>query len=240
MSHDQRPAEAGGLRAMTRAARDRLARALGGRSRHDGATADDADQAADPSPGRRGQWHFPPDETWGPRVSVAATARRTDPGTPALADPDPPLDFGGGAADADAVDWEIVAPFAALEMATQRAGLDPNAVRRTGPDDDPAAEASVPFPSAFCTDPVVFLGILAVLVRATPHVRLFRVRPGAGDGADAALVKVFPEPGAETLAVLVAFHPDAAEQVRATTRMVADALAHLEVRTEEGDGRTAL
>jgi hypothetical protein len=39
------------------------------------------------------------------------------------------------------------------------------------------------------------------------------------------------------MALLDAFHPDAAQQVRDATRMVADALGHLSDRTgEAGDG----
>ncbi|KAA5606774.1 hypothetical protein F1188_05445 [Roseospira marina] len=142
------------------------------------------------------------------------------------------LDFDALTRDDDDARWELVGPMVDLVAAARMAGLDANAVRLTLDDVDP--EATIVHPSPFCPDPVVFLGVLAVLARTTPHVRLYRVRR-RGDGPASILVRVFPHPEEETLALLDAFHPDVADRVRDASLMVADALAHLDGQTRAHD-----
>jgi len=144
-------------------------------------------------------------------------------------DPDLPLDFDALSLGQNGPHWELVGPFADLARASQAFGLDANAVRRV--EDEAESEATLIHPSPFCLDPALFLSVLATLVHSTPHVRLYRVQRRAS-GSVAALVRVFPDPGEETLALLDTFHPDVAEQVRVATRMVADALAFLSDRSE--------
>jgi hypothetical protein len=98
--------------------------------------------------------------------------------------------------------------------------------------DGPDPDATVAHPSPFCEDPAQFLALLAVLARTAPHVRLYRVARQS-DGPASVLVKVFPDPGPETLAFLEQFHPEAAAQVRDAARGVAAALAHLHAQVDD-------
>ncbi|MBB4285516.1 hypothetical protein [Roseospira goensis] len=146
--------------------------------------------------------------------------------------PDGALDFGAVAAAYPGPRWELVGPLVDLTRAAEVTALDHNAIRMTT--DGPDPEATITHPSPFCEDPVQFLSVLAVLARTTPHVRLYRVQRQP-DGPAAVLVKVFPDPGPETLAVLDQFHPRAADQVRTAARAVADALAHLSEGVDAAD-----
>lgn len=125
--------------------------------------------------------------------------------------------------------WELVGPMVDLSRASTLTGLDHNAIRLTTEGRDP--EGTIVHPSSFCPDPEQFLSVLAVLARTTPHVRLYRVNREAS-GPASVLVRVFPDPGPETLDVLETFHPRAAAQLRDASRAVADALAYLTAQAE--------
>ncbi|SOD98803.1 hypothetical protein [Caenispirillum bisanense] len=118
--------------------------------------------------------------------------------------------------------WRLVGPAGEMRRAVADVGLDGNALRPADLDE----EATVEYPSAFCTDGAVFLGILALLNQRTAPLRLYRSveRP---DGGDRYLVRVFPEPGEETQAVLRAFHPAVARQVGELQERIRWAFDHL-------------
>lgn len=135
------------------------------------------------------------------------------------------LDFGAVAGAYTGTRWELVGPLVDLMQAAGHTGLNDNAIRLTVEGNDP--EGTIVHPSPFCPDPEQFLSVLAVLARTSPHVRLYRVHRQP-DGPAAVLVRVFPDPGPETLAVLDTFHPGTAARVRDMARQVGDALAYLE------------
>lgn len=122
--------------------------------------------------------------------------------------------------------WELVGGREELRIAAEQAGLDPNVVRPATEGSD--EEAVIAHPSVFCPDEVRFLGAIAVLLRRRALFRLYRVRRAEGAEADTVLVRLFPEPGSETMAVLEAFHPDMAPLVRDLSARVAGAMRLLE------------
>ena len=137
-------------------------------------------------------------------------------------------------ADGSGVRWDLVGPVAALHRAAEAVGLDRNAVQ-SGAYDDDEPEGAITHPSVFCPDPVRFLAALAVMTKATPQARLFRVRADA-DGTETATMRVFPEPGDDVMADLDRFLPAVAGQVQELGQAVGDALEALGRAMDEAGG----
>lgn len=117
--------------------------------------------------------------------------------------------------------WRIIGDANDMARAAGDAGLDVNALR---PADMPD-EIMVEHPSAFCQDGALFLGILALLYQRGAPLRLYRCvsRPGGGDET---LIRVFPEPGEETQAILRVFHPRVARHVSDLQERIHGAFDH--------------
>ncbi len=195
------------LREADPVAREALARLM----RHHGVTTAHTQADADSSAGDAG-----------PRGDDPGPSFRFEPGDDA-----DDLNFEAVVPGRHAPHWELTGPFADLTRAAETAGLDANAIRYAS--EGPEGDGTIIHPSAFCEDPETFLSLLAILARSTPHVRLYRV--GRRDtGSVAVLVRVFPNPDPDTMAILDAFDPQGAESVRAAGVAVADALAYLDER----------
>ncbi|ABC24600.1 hypothetical protein Rru_B0004 (plasmid) [Rhodospirillum rubrum ATCC 11170] len=122
--------------------------------------------------------------------------------------------------------WEMVTTREELTLAVKNVGLDLNAVRPTleGMDE----EAMLIQPSPFCLQAQDFLGVLAVLLRRRVPLRIYRVRRSAFEAPAIVLMRLFPEPSAETFAILDQFHPDAAPKIRDLSRRISEALHFIE------------
>ncbi len=136
--------------------------------------------------------------------------------------------------EGDGVRWDIVGPLAALQRAAEAVGLDRNAVQ-VGASDDDEPEGAISHPSVFCSDPVRFLAVLAVMTKITPGANLFRVRAD-DDGKTMSVVRVFPDADDEVMAELDRVAPGAVEHLHDLGRAVGDALEALGRAMDEAAG----
>ncbi|MBB4266971.1 hypothetical protein [Roseospira visakhapatnamensis] len=125
--------------------------------------------------------------------------------------------------------WEVIADREDLRIATAQMGLDSNVVRPTADGSDD--EAMVSHPSVFCPDGPMFLGVLAVLVRRGALFRLYQARRTEDGAAETVQVRLFPEPGSETMEILTLFHPETARTVKNLSTRVADAMRLLQTES---------
>jgi hypothetical protein len=118
--------------------------------------------------------------------------------------------------------WELVTESAELRTAVGQLALDANAVR-------PAleggwTEAMLVHPSVFCPRERDFLGVIAVLLRRGVLFRLYRVRRLGEANMDTVLLRLYPEPGSDTMALLETFHPDTARDIQNLGKRITEAM----------------
>lgn len=132
--------------------------------------------------------------------------------------------------------WLVVAEHGEVRRAAKDAGLDDNAVHPADLD----GEAQVEHPSALCPEGTTFLTLLALLNQRNVPFRLYR-QTGRSGSSDHYRLRVFPEPGSETKAVLHRFHPAAEAAVSDMQEYMHQAFAYfLKSSTEpkdDGGGR---